>query len=173
MICSQLFHRKKNRYNSNVSCSIRVGSNCKEPVCYSQFNWKVALLVCPLGGRTELLHTWKSIGAFPASLLGVASICQCGRPGQQHPRVHLRHILLPLTAAFREIPHLYIPVALSHYNSCDKWCFKILYSKLVTGLKKLLLPTFWACRVPSLPGKRMLCHQVKLPLSLSLVVNKD
>lgn len=48
-ICGQLSHREETGEKpSNILCSIQVGSNCKDPICYTQFNWKGELLVCPL-----------------------------------------------------------------------------------------------------------------------------
>lgn len=58
-ICSQLSYSKEIEKPSDNLCSIQVGGNCKDPICYSQFNCKVELLACPLEGWTELLHLGK------------------------------------------------------------------------------------------------------------------
>lgn len=66
--------------------------------------------------------------------------------GQQRCLAHLGHILPSFTAAGRDVCPQDIPVALSCWNSCYRWCFKVFYSNPVLGLKKLSLPVFGAFR---------------------------
>lgn len=115
-------------------------------------------------GCTEPLHTWEvrycllfsqrcvRLSVWETWLQALA--CQFG------------HILPSFTAAFRRIPHLDIPVALSCYSSRYRRCFKILYSKLLPGQRNFHFP-FSEPAECWLPGKKTLCHQVRLALSFS------
>lgn len=164
VICSQLFHRKEiGEKNSNILCSGQVGGNCKEPLCCGVFTWKFHFQFVRSGLHRAVTHLGSALlpSLFPALHQAVsvgdvakALACQFG------------HILPSFTAAFRRIPHLDIPVALSCYSSRYRRCFKILYSKLLPGQRNFHFP-FSEPAECWLPGKKTLCHQVRLALSFS------
>lgn len=115
-------------------------------------------------GCTEPLHTWEVRYCLVFSQRCIR--LSVWETWLQALAQQFGHILPSFTAAFRRIPHLDIPVALSCYSSRYRHCFKILYSKLLPGQRNFHFP-FSEPAERWLPGKKTLCHQVRLALSFS------